>query len=254
MKTLSLFTLAIILSTNLSARENPFAVTNLYEEAAARILETKEGPTTLEDIQEAQYIREMQDKMSKTTSNDANKDKVTNAPRKPAPLIKDGPNPPKTYSKKEVDSIIQKTKKQTEKKTQDIVKEELSKTQNLEPTQVVYVKPRADVSEDDALVAKKLLPFVKIEFNDNKLIINTDDYKVSKKFSIIRENKIVIDYKAKVNFNSLKEDIDSKNFKKIAIGNHKGEGFFRVAIELIDKPSKYDVSYKDNLITISKIN
>ena len=32
------------------------------------------------------------------------------------------------------------------------------------------------------------------------------------------------------------------------------EGFFRIAIELIDKPSKYDVTYVDNSITISKIH
>ena len=48
--------------------------------------------------------------------------------------------------------------------------------------------------------------------------------------------------------------INSKNYKKIAIGNHNSEGYFRVALELIDKPSKYDVKYEDNLITISKIN
>ena len=254
MKTLFLFTLAVILSTNLNARENPFAITNAYEEESARILESNEGPTTLESMQESQYVKQMQEKMSKTTSLDGNKNIVNDTSRKPAPLIKDGPSAPKSYSKKEVDSIIQKTKKQTEKKTQDIVKQELSKTQNSEPTQVVYVKPRADVAEDDALVAKKLLPFVKIEFNDDKLIINTDDYKVSKKFSIVKENKIIIDYKADVNFNTKKDDIESKNFKKIAIGNHKSEGYFRIAIELINKPSKYDVTYKDNLITISKIN
>ena len=253
MKTLFLFTLAIILSTNLSARENPFEITNAYEEEAGRIIES-DGPVTLENIQEAQYIREMQEKMSNTRSLDGNKNKVETPVKRVAPLIKDGPAAPKTYSKKEVDSLINNTKKQTEKKTKEIVEKELSKSQNIEPTQVVYVKPRADVSEDDALVSKKILPFVKIEFNDNKIIINTNDYKVSKKFSIAKENKIIIDYKAKLNFDTKRDDIESKNFKKISIGNHKSEGYFRVVIELIDKPSKYDVTYKDNLITISKIS
>ena len=252
MKTLFLFTLTIILSTNLSARENPFAVTDAYEEASARILEIDETPKTLEAAQEAQYIKEMQEKMSKVTSLDANKNKVEEKINKIAPLVKENPAP-KSYSKKEVDSIIQKTKSQTEQKTKEIVKKELSKTQAVEPTQVVYVKPRADVINDDELVSKKLLSFLKIDFNDNKLIIHTD-YEVSKKFSIIRENKIIIDYKAEINFLTKKDDIDSRNYKKITIGNHKKEGYFRVAIELIDKPSKYDVKYENNLITISKIN
>jgi hypothetical protein len=253
MKTLFLFTLTIILSINLSARENPFAVTNAYEEEAAKIIELNETPATVESIQEAQYIKEMQEKMSKTTSADVNKNKVEDAVKRIVPLIKDGPNPPKTYSKKEVDSMIQKTKKTAEQNTKEIVRKELSKTQNTEPTQVVYVKPRSDVAEDDALVSKKLLSFLKLEFNDNKLIIHTD-YKVSKKFSVTKENKIIIDYKAKINFLTLRDELDSRNFKRIAVGNHKSEGYFRVAIELIDKPSKYDVKYEDNLITISKIN
>ena len=213
MKTLFLFTLTIILSTNLSARENPFAVTDAYEEASARILEIDETPKTLEAAQESQYIKEMQEKMSKVTSLDANKNKVEEKINKIAPLVKENPAP-KSYSKKEVDSMIQKTKSQTEQKTKEIVKKELSKTQALEPTQVVYVKPRADVINDDELVSKKLLSFLKIDFNDNKLIIHTD-YEVSKKFSIIRENKIIIDYKAEINFLTKKDDIrDCQNLPR----------------------------------------
>ena len=255
MKTLFLFTLTIILSINLNARENPFAVTDAYEEASAKIFEINETPKTLEAAQEAQYIKEMQEKMSKVKSlnPDANKNKVEEAVNRIAPIIKDTPPALKTYSKKEVDSMIQKTKSQTEQKTKEIVKKELSKTQALEPTQVVYVKPRPDVIDEDELISKQLLSFLKIEFNDNKLIIHTD-HEVSKKFSIIKENKIIIDYKAKINFLTKKDDIDSRNYKKITIGNHKNEGYFRVAIELIDKPSKYDVKYESNLITISKIN
>ena len=37
MKTLFLFTLTIILSINLNTRENPFAVTDTYEEESAKI-------------------------------------------------------------------------------------------------------------------------------------------------------------------------------------------------------------------------
>jgi hypothetical protein len=252
MKTLFLFTLTIILSINLSARENPFAVTNAYEEESARILELNETPKTLEAAQEAQYIKDMQEKMSKVTTLDGNKNKVEDAVNKIAPMIKEN-STPKSYSKKEVDSMLQRTKSQTEQKTKEIVKKELSKNHPGEPTQVVYVKPRSDVINDDELVSKKLLSFLKIDFNDNKLIIHSD-YKVSKKFSIVKENKIIIDYKSEINFLTKRDDIDSKNYKKITIGNHKKDGYFRVAIELIDKPSKYDVKYENDLVTISKIN
>jgi hypothetical protein len=249
MKTLFLFTLTVILSTHLSARENPFEITNAYEEAAGKIFETNENSSpTIESVQEAQYIQQMQEKMSNATNE--NKNKVEDAVKKIVPIIKEKPSP-KTYSKQEVDSLLQKTKKQTEQKTKELVKKELAK--NIEPEQIVYVKPRPDIMDDDTLVSKKLLSFLTLEYSDNKLIIHTD-YKVSKKFSISKENKLVIDYKGSLNFETKKDTLDSKNYKRIAVGNHKKEGYFRVAIELIDKPSKYNVAYEDNLITISKIN
>lgn len=246
MKTLFLFTLASLLALNLSARENPFSMIDTFEEESGKMLELNETPNTVEGIQEAQYIKQMQQQMGNNTN--ANKNSVEQKSITP----KEKPAP-KTYSKQEVDSLIQKTKSQTEQKTKEIVKKELANTKIVEPEQVVYVKPRPDVSVDDALVAKNILPFLKIEYNDNKLLIHTE-HKVSKKFSVVKENKLVIDYKAKVNFNTKKDEIDSKTFKKIAVGNHKTEGFFRVAIELVNKPSNYDVTYNDNIITITKKN
>jgi len=248
MKTLFLFTLSIILAINLNARENPFEVTNEYEEEAAKMIELNETPMTKDGVQEAQYIEDMQQKMSKNSNE--NKNKVEDTVNKNMPVVNDKTTP-KAYSKQEVDSLIQKTKKQNEQKTKELVKKELSKTGNSD--QIVYVKPRADIIDEDALLSKQLLPFLKIEFNDNKLIIHTE-HEVSKKFSVTSENKLVIDYKASINFDTKFDTLDSKNYKRIAVGNHKKENFFRIAIELIDKPSKYDVTYKDNLIVITKIN
>jgi len=247
MKTLFLFTLTIVLALNLNARENPFEVTNAYEEEVASIIEQNEA-LLQEEMQNEQYIQEMQAQMSK--KEDENKNKVEEAVNKIIPVIKEKPAE-KIYTKKEVDSLINKTKKQTEQKTKEIVKKELENTKVMEPTQVVYVKPRPDLVDDDAVIEKKILPFVRIEFNDKKLLIHTK-YKVSKKFSVNKENKLIIDYKAKVNFYTKRENLESKTFPKIAVGNHKNEGFFRVVLELEDKPSKYDVTYKDNLITVSK--
>jgi hypothetical protein len=107
------------------------------------------------------------------------------------------------------------------------------------------------VEED--MLSKKILPFLNLEYNNNKLIINTT-HKVSKKFSIDKENKLIIDYKANENFTTKSAELNNTSFKKVVIGNHTKENFFRIAIELTEKPSKYNVEYKDNLIIISKIN
>lgn len=244
MRTLSLFTLSVVLSVSLCARENPFEMTNLFEEETGKILETNGMPITPEAMQEAQFIQQAQQEMA----NGINRNKANDP--KMSPAVSDKPTP-KTYSKQEVDSLIQKTKSQTEQKTKEIVKKELAKTKSSEPEQVVFVKPRADVEED--MLSKKILPFLTLEYSNNKLIINTE-HKVSKKFSIDKENKLIIDYKGKQNFTTKKADLNTTNFQKVVVGNHSKENFFRVAIELSEKPSKYNVEYKENLITISKTN
>ena len=242
MKTLFLFTLTSILALSLSARENPFEVTNVFEDEVGKIVEMDEKAVK-KSMEDTPYIKEMQEKMSNVGQNE-NKNKVEENKVTPTPEEK-------SYSKKEVDSLIQKTQKQTEQKAKELVKKEVQKT--TEPTQVVYVKPRPDVGDDEALLTKNILPFIKLEYNDNKLIINTT-HPVSKKFSVDKENKLIIDYKALLEFNTKTDTLESKNFKRVAVGNHKKEGYFRIAIELIDKPSKYDVTYVDNSITISKIH
>ena len=243
MKTLFLFTLTIILALNLNARENPFEATDSFEEELDKstVLDEKAIKRSME---EAPYIKEMQEKMSNIPTANDNKNKVEN-------VNKSLPVEEKSYSKKEVDSLIQKTQKQTEEKAKELVKKEVQKT--TEPTQVVYVKPRTDIAEDETLLTKNILPFIKLEFNDNKLIVNTS-HKVLKKFSVPAENKLIIDYDAKIEFNTKIDNLESKNFKKVAVGNHKKEGYFRIAIELIDKPSKFDVNYKDEIITITRKN
>ena len=240
MRTLSLLTLSIVLSVSLCARENPFEMTNLFEEETGKILESNGAPMSPDALQETQFIQQAQQEM-----NGASKKNDVKIPSSSDKSVE------KAYSKQDVDSLIQKTKSQTEEKTKEIIKKELSKTKSTEPEQVVFVKPRADVEED--MLSKKILPFLNLEYNNNKLIINTT-HKVSKKFSVDKENKLIIDYKANENFTTKSADLNNANFKKVVIGNHTKENFFRIAIELTEKPSKYNVEYKDNLIIISKIN
>lgn len=243
MKTLFLFTLTVILALNLNARENPFEPTDSFEDEVGKIVQMDEN-SVRKSMEETPYIKEMQEKMSNVTGQ--NKNKVEENINKVIPAVE-----PKTYSKKEVDTLIQKTQKQTEQKAKELVKKEVQKT--TEPTQVVYVKPRSDVADDESLLTKTILPYLKVEYNDNKFIIHSE-HKVSKKFSIDKENKIIIDYKGLVEFNTKKDSLESQSFKKIAVGNHKKEGYYRIAIELIDKPSKFEVDYKDDIITITKKN
>lgn len=236
MKTLFLFTLSIVLSISLNARENPFMASDTYESELGKHVDEAAIKKAME---ESSYIKEMEDKMS-----GADKNKVENSTEKVAAPEE------KAYSKKEVDNLLQKTQKQNEQKAKELVKKEVQKS--VEPTQVVYVKPRPDATdEENALLTKNILPFLKVEFNDNKLIIHTE-HKVSKKFTVDKENKLIIDYAANIEFNTKKDELESKSFKRVALGNHKAEGFFRIAIELIDKPSKFDVDYKDDIITITK--
>lgn len=235
MKTLLLSTLTAVLALSLQARDNPFI---LYEEQTGRVIESPSNSKTVTDLEEEQFIRDYQQKISGSSTSK----KVTaqeKTVQKPAE---------KNYSKKEVDSLILKTKYENEQKAKALLQKELAK--KVEPEQVVYVKPRADVVQDDNLITKNILPFVKVEFNDNKLLIHTQD-EVSKKFSINKENKLVIDFKGKKNFSGSRQTLESSNFKSISTGNHSSNGFYRIVVEFASKPSNYDVNYKDSIFSIS---
>jgi hypothetical protein len=249
MKTLFLFTLTLILTLNLNARENPFAATNAYEEEAARIIESNEQD--MDTLNDQEYIQEMQEKMS--MMNSENKNKVEKAVQTLMPALKTQKpmktpvKKPKTYSKNEVNKLIKKAKKET---TQ-LIEEKIQKAA-IEPKQIVYVKPRTDLAVEDPIKTEKILPFLTLNY-DNKMLTLNSKYLVVKKFTIDKEKKLIIDYKAKVNFYTKRKELKSKNFNKITVGNHKKEKFFRVVLQLEEKPSKYTVSYKEKLITI-KIN
>ncbi len=190
--------ISIIFCVTLSGRDNPFAK---YEEETGKMYELNETPKTVEEIQEAQYIQKIQNQINSQS------EPVSSAPK--ANVQK---TPEKTYTKKELEAIVQKANKQNEQKTKEIVKKELANVKK-EPEQVIYVKPRADVDSDktsttvnpssNSLKQKNILPFLNIENSDNELIIRSE-HKMFKKFSIDKENKLAFDYKAKVNFNTKK--------------------------------------------------
>lgn len=231
MRTLLISTvIASFLSLTLQARENPFI---LYEEKSGKVIESPSKAKNVTDLEEEQFIRDYQNKLKQPTQ-----DEEQRAPTQ----VQD-----KSYSKKEVDSLMLKTKYEAEQKAKALVKKELAK----EPEQVVYVKPRADTTTDETLTSKNILPFVKVDYNDNKLLISTQDA-VSKKFSINNENKLVIDFKGAKNFSGARHTLNSSNFQAISTGNHSSNGFYRLVVELSSKPSNYNFDYSDSLISITK--
>ncbi len=232
MKTLLLTTtLTAFLSLSLQARENPFI---LYEEKTGRVIESPSKNKSVTDLEEEQFIRDYQNGTKQST--------VENEKKAPTQVQQE-----KSYSKKEVDSLMLKTKYEAEQKAKALVKKELKK----EPEQVVYVKPRADTITNETLNSRNILPFVKIDYNDNKLLISSQD-EVFKKFSINKENKLVIDLKGKRNFNGTRYELNSSNFQAISTGNHSTDGFYRIVVELSSKPSNYNFDYSDSIISISR--
>ncbi|RBQ32792.1 hypothetical protein CRU92_03495 [Arcobacter sp. FW59] len=249
MKT-KLIMLTVVLTIFLEARDNPFAK---YEEETGRMFELNETPKNLEEMQEAEYIKKVQQEINQQVTTQTPTKTPTQTTKQPVKQAE------KTYSKKEVDSLIQKTKQQSEQKTKELVKKELSNVKK-EPEQIVYVKPRADVESDGKTTtssndggtsgAKNILPFLNVEISDDKLVIKSE-HTMFKKFTINKENKLALDYRAKVSFTTKRENINSKNFKNIVVGNHQKGGYYRVAIELGDKPSKYNVDVASGTVTIS---
>lgn len=251
MKTLFLFTL--ILSTSLFARQNPFVPTNSYEEEHGQIIEEYQYN---QNISEEEYIQEMQQKMNALNPKNENKNEVINKKteqKKANEIVMKKEE--KKLSKEEVKKLITASQKKLEKETKAL-KKELEKVKNKKPEQIVFVKPRTDVISEEDMLGKELktlkpLDFVEITYNDEMLTVSSK-YTLIKKFLLEESNKMVLDFKANVKFYTKKEQLNSKSFESIAIGNHQKSKFFRVVIKLKNKTSMYKESFEDSIFTISK--
>ncbi len=230
MKKISLFIALLILSSNLNARENPFEPTQTYNEEVARLMEIDESYPEEFDNQEEYYIKEIQDNMK---ANSINKDtKASNNKKEPEVLTEE-----------KVKKLITQAQQKTVSETKKIVKE----LKEQKPEEIIYVKPRTDVSYE-----KAILPFLKLEYTNEKFQLQSK-YKVFKKFTLPNKNKMILDFYANENFYTIREDLNSTNFTKITVGNHKKDKFFRVVVELSDTPLNYEVTYDDNQVTIYKL-
>lgn len=108
-------------------------------------------------------------------------------------------------------------------------------------TQTAEKNPTAAPKKIDQKQHLKGTDFISFEVVDNILKIHTKD-KLLRDFAITDPSKIVIDLKANRNFNTRFINTDTKIFKEIVIGEHRG--FYRVAIEL-DGLYRYSLKYTD---------
>ena len=127
-------------------------------------------------------------------------------------------------------------------------------------TQIEVIKPKVVKKKPMQIPIAALqngkhnfLSFVIIEVNDETLSITTQN-QILKKFDLNYKNtrKIVFDFKSSKGFYTKKAYLSSINFKHIAIGAHPQNGYYRIAIDVEDLPSNYDVVYEGNTIHVMK--
>ncbi len=235
MKKLLLFTLILLLQVyNLNARENPFEATDAYEEEIARLIEIEENHTS--EMLEQEYIKKIQRIIKKQKTN--NKNSHTNIKKEASKQIVPIKKKTTVLTEKKVKELINKAQIKSLNTTKNIIKKAIKK----DP--VIYVKPRSDISYQ-----KTILPFIKVEFTDNKLEIHSK-YKILKKFILPKSKKIVIDYKARVSLLTKRVELESSHYQNITVGNHYKYKFFRLAIKVKNMPQSYKITYNDKLVSI----
>jgi len=223
----NLFILLFIFEITLIARENPFKPTVAYKEELARIneiSETQEG-NDIRYQQEQQYVNNIYKKMNN--------------------LKKEAKNKKDVVTEEKIKKLIKDAQKQTIKETKIMIKKTMVKKPKVR--EVIYVKPRLDIKYE-----KKLLPFLEIKYSNDKIHIHSK-YKVSKKITLPNKKKIILDFNAKENFYTKRENLKSSNFTKIIVGNHPKEKFFRVVINLTKLPENYQVSYNNSMVSVVKL-
>jgi len=235
MKFIYIVLLFIMFSFQLEARENPFEATTAYEEEKQRILEVEQD-----------YAYEFQKKEPQVEVQETKKVETLK------PVVKE------TKIKKIVDNS-----KQEESKIKKLIKSIEKQLPNEEDVQMQdeivmdEAKVEPEIMEEVAIedvVSKEVFnptSFMKIINYSDRIEIYTD-YPVFKKFNLNDENKIVLDYHAKVNFYTQKIKLESKYFDKIIVGNHKKEKYFRIVVKTKNNPSLYKVTHKNDMVIIYK--
>ena len=270
MKKLPLFiTLIILITSNLSARENPFEPTQTYETELSRLMEIEED-----------YPYEFQEKEDQQEHKVKDATDVTKTKKEIVQNSKDAKDIPANVmpvkdmaAKKEVKAVTKPMKKMAiqepsmpdnvtyimpskdeEKKEKTITLEKAMSDMKKEKI-VVEVPERSDLENSEIHKKpqihenKDILPFVNVEYTNNKMQI-ASKHEVFRKFIIEGKNKIVLDYHAKTFFMTKTTQTNTDYFQKVIAGNHLKQRYFRIVVVVKHKPSKYKVTYSNNLVTI----
>ncbi len=287
MKTISLFiTLFIVIITNLSARENPFEPTQTYETEFARLMEIEEDyPYEFqekEDQEEHSSTKVAKEKKTAEIVKKASKKKLKKVEVKVVQKVK-----PKVVKKAEAKAVqkvkpkvvkkaeakaVRKTKTMPMKKmalTEPVIIEEvrvsLDSEKMLEEREkantISLENAMTDLNEEkiEVKVPKRkdivihenidILPFLNIDYTNDIMKVSSK-YNVFRKFTIEKSNKIVLDFHAKTFFLTKNQESPTEYFEKVVVGNHLKDKYFRVVIVLKHTPSKYKVTYTNNLVTV----
>jgi len=248
--------LLFVLNVLLCARENPFEPTQTYLSERSQLVEIEVDRTPDKTIElEENYPIEFQAKkkvFTKETPKIDLKDKNVTSDIKVVEKQNDINKSIKTETIEEVVTNGKKIKpKQEEIKVVEVKKIEPKK---IEPKikkifKIVSKKTKPKFKQLDK-GTHKILPFLTIVFDDSKMQIQSK-YSVFKKFSIDEQNKIVFDYHGNTRFFTKRFELDSTHFKKIIIGNHRKDRFFRIVLILNKKPDNYKSTYTDyHLVTV----
>lgn len=255
MKKLSIF---LLLLTALVARENPFEPTSAYLEEQARMMEMEADYPSVEFQVRSKEDMDLEDMTPrKMPVNKAHPDAVA---KTEAQIKKDIQDKKLAIKKAKKETLMKAAmkKQMAEKKAREIKilamkkvaqEAEAKKAEELaKKGPMIYVKLREDVVAPSKSL--ELLPFLSIEYTDTSIDINTK-YKVFKKLYLPKDNKLIIDFYAEVKFLTKRTGLESDNFKKIVVGNHEKEKYFRVVLVTKNAPSKYELTYNQDLVTIT---
>ncbi len=229
---LILFLTSVVVQSQ--ARENPFIATSAYEEEKQRILETEQD-----------YAYEFQEK---NTPKEVEIKKVVIEEKPKVKILKKEVVVDTRNEESKIKKLIKSIKQQLPEENNNVESTEIIEDKITVEPEIINEVPIEEV------VSKEIFnptPFIKIINYSNRIEIYTK-YSVFKKFNLNDENKIVLDYHAKVSFYTKKIDLNSNYFNKIIVGNHKKEKYFRIVVKTTNHPASYKVTHKDDMVIIYK--
>jgi len=162
--------------------------------------------------------------------------------------------PTQAYDEKK--KLLLKFLKQTENKVihdKVVIKKVKNKEMILNHLEEKKLEDIANNSKKIKNYQYNLLSFIDIRIIKDTMKISTK-YKLKNKFIIEKSNKIVFDYICRKKFNTHRNTLSThKDFKKITIGSHPKEHYFRVVIQTNKNVFNYMVDiYQNGTVAITK--